>query len=404
VSTQLAASPTEAELREVVEELAPIERGSASSGERAAAEWIAEHLAALGCSTSIDEELVRPDPWRNLTALCAVATAAGLAGARGWRTVPALAALAAGVAMADDVQNGAHLARRATVPERPTWTVVAETGDRAADRTAVVLAHHDAAHTGVIFNPAPQREVWRRWPHLIERTDTAVPLWWPVLAGPAIAALGSLTGRGGLARTGAAMSTLSAAAFVDIGRRPVVQGANDNLSGVACLAAVARALRDEPVEGVRVLLVSCGSEETLQEGIRAFGRRRFGSLPTDSTWFVNVDTVGSPELILLEGEGPVWMEDYDDGLRELTADCARAAGVHLRRGLRARTSTDGVIPMRAGYPTVTLASVEPWKAPSNYHWPTDTPDRLDYSTVADAARLTEAVVRRLGGVGPARTG
>jgi Iap family predicted aminopeptidase len=105
--------------------------------------------------------------------------------------------------------------------------------------------------------------------------------------------------------------------------------------------------------------------------------------------------VGSPELAMVEGEGPIWMEDYDEVLRELVAETAAAEGIELRRKLRSRTSTDGVIPMRAGYPTVLLGSVEPWKAPSNYHWPTDTPDRLDRSTLADAIRLTEAVIRRL---------
>ena len=33
--------------------------------------------------------------------------------------------------------------------------------------------------------------------------------------------------------------------------------------------------------------------------------------------------------------------------------------------------------------------------PTNYHWPTDTPDRVDYGTVADAARLARAVARRI---------
>ena len=37
------------------------------------------------------------------------------------------------------------------------------------------------------------------------------------------------------------------------------------------------------------------------------------------------------------------------------------------------------------------------KLPSNYHWPTDTADNVDYDTVARrASRLCEAVVRRLG--------
>ena len=54
-----------------------------------------------------------------------------------------------------------------------------------------------------------------------------------------------------------------------------------------------------------------------------------------------------------------------------------------------------MIPLRRGYPTVALGSVDEFKIPTNYHWPTDTADRVDYGTVADCARLCDALVRRL---------
>ena len=65
--------------------------------------------------------------------------------------------------------------------------------------------------------------------------------------------------------------------------------------------------------------------------------------------------------------------------------------------MRARTSTDSVIPSRAGYPTATLCSMNAWKGLSNYHKPSDTPENVDYSTVADALSVTEALARRLAG-------
>jgi hypothetical protein len=42
-----------------------------------------------------------------------------------------------------------------------------------------------------------------------------------------------------------------------------------------------------------------------------------------------------------------------------------------------------------------LGSVNRYKLPDNYHWPTDTADNVDYSTVVDAVTLCEAVVRTL---------
>ena len=55
--------------------------------------------------------------------------------------------------------------------------------------------------------------------------------------------------------------------------------------------------------------------------------------------------------------------------------------------LRLRNATDGLVALRAGYPTVTFGSVDEFKIPTNYHWPTDTADRVDYGTVSDCARL-----------------
>lgn len=110
---------------------------------------------------------------------------------------------------------------------------------------------------------------------------------------------------------------------------------------------------------------------------------------------MNLETIGSPHLVMLEGEGPVKMQDYEAGFKDLIAEEADAAGIPLRRGMRSRNSTDSVIPNRAGYPVGMLVSITDWKALANYHWPTDVPENVDYGTVGKAVRLTEVVARRL---------
>lgn len=182
----------------------------------------------------------------------------------------------------------------------------------------------------------------------------------------------------------------------DLWRSETVQGANDNLSGVACLVALAELLHAHPIPGLRVLLVSCGAEETLQDGIRAFMRRHRHELDLESTRFVNLDTVGSPHLVLLEAEGPIRMEEYrGPWLRDLVAERAESLGIPLHRGFRARASTDSIIPSRAGYPTATLVSMTDWRSPANYHLPSDIPANLDYASVADAGRLVYDVALAL---------
>jgi Peptidase family M28 len=385
-------------LREVIVALAPLQRRAGSTGEQQAARWLADRLAGADCETQIDAEEFLDGYAKVLGALAqggALAGVTALCNSRA-RTFAAAAAAAVTAAIADDVSNGPRLFRRATTRPRTTWNVVGRCGDQAAGQTLVLLAHHDAAPTGAIFDDRVQAWLGERFPGIIERIDTSLPMWWALLSGPALVALGGARGRRGLIGLGTAASLVGTAVLADIARSPVVPGANDNLTGVALLVAFAERLRREPIDGLRVLLVSCGAEEVLQGGIHGFAQRHFGTLDRERTWFLNLETLGSPKLIMLEGEGPVVMEDYHDrGFRDLVARVADRDGVPLRRGMRSRTSTDAVIPSRAGFPTATLTSIDRYKALSNYHRPSDVPENVDYTTVRQALTLTEAVAREL---------
>jgi len=401
--TTNAARTGEAVLREVIGTLAPIERPAGSEGERQAAHWIADRLTAAGAPARVEEAKFRGDFAGVVGALAAVGAAAGVAATtkRGRRLGAVAGAVVAGL-IADDISNGSRPFRRMVRPERTTWNVIGEAGDPDAERTLVVLAHHDAAQTGFIFDPTFQEKLIDRFPGIVERLDTSLPMWWPVLAGPLLATAGGLTGRKGLARTGAAISAASAATMADIQRGATVPGANDNLTAVAVIVALAEAFAAKPVEGLRVQLVSVGAEEVLQGGIYGYCERHLAGMDREKTFFLNVETVGGPSLALLEGEGCVVMEDYfDRPFRDLIGRVADRGGTPLRRGMRARTSTDSVVPSRMGVPTATLVAINRYKALSNYHRMTDTPENICWPTVACAADLAEDVARELASPGVA---
>jgi Zn-dependent M28 family amino/carboxypeptidase len=183
--------------------------------------------------------------------------------------------------------------------------------------------------------------------------------------------------------------------MADIGARPVVPAANDNATGVAALLSLARSLAADPPEGVRVILLFTGSEESILEGMVAWARRHLAALSPETTDVICVDTVGSPYLLLLEGEGMLRMREYEKSFLAFLRGCAGDEGIELRGNLRLRNATDGFVTMKAGYRTAMLGSVDQLKMPTNYHWPTDTADRVDYGTVADAARLCRRAVDRL---------
>jgi len=373
-------------LRATVEHLSSFERPSASDGERRAAVWIQDQLKGSHADARVEEERAHGTYWIPLGLMTGAAGAAGLAAATG-------AAAAAGIA--DDVSGGPHVFRR-LLPRRTTYNVVAEAGDRGAERTIVFVAHHDAAHGGLVFAPQLTTVPADAFPGWYEKQETSPQVMLLVVAGPALVALGALSGLRPLRRLGAFLSLGSTAAFADIALRPVVPGANDNLSGVAVVLELARALQERPVEGVRVLLVSTGSEESFMEGMRGFARRHFPELPRERTEVICLDSVGSPELILIEGEGMLKMRDYTPELRDRVAAVAERTGVRLRRRLRLGLATDGLIALKAGYPSAALGSVTKYKLPLNYHSPRDTAEALHYETVRDAAVLCEALVREAG--------
>jgi hypothetical protein len=378
-------------MERVVRELAAYERPSASAGERRAAEWIAAELDAAGCRAArVEEERAHGGYWWPLGLLNA---GAALAARLGGRRAAALVGGVAAAAIYDDVGGGRLWFRRRTLPHRPTFNVLAEAGDPAASRTIVFVAHHDAAHSGLVFHPALPRIAMRSMPALHEKAEQSVPILYGVFLGPLLLALWGLLGRRPLRAAGMLFSLGASAAMANIGSSSVVPGANDNLSAVAVLVVLAHALRERPVEGVRVVLLSTGSEESFMEGMQAFGRRHFAELPRETTEFVCIECVGSPELCVVEGEGMLRMRYYAGETRERLARAGLDAGVELTRGLRTVAATDGLIALRAGYPTCTLGGVDETKFPLDYHWPTDTPDNLDWKSVEGALAVCEEFVR-----------
>jgi hypothetical protein len=395
---QISVPPDAAWMRERLDEVCAIERPSASPGERRAAEWLAEQLRAAGArSVRIEEE---PEAngtfWWPLGLLAGAGVVAGVAARKGGR-LRRLAAAATGAAAAalaaDELPPGKRRFRR-LLPKRTAHHVLAEIGPGDAERTIVVLGHHDAPHTAFFFNPAITETVGENAPWVFESTDTSPPLMWPVVAGPALVAAGAALGSRRLTGLGTMISAGTVAFMAHIGSGEVVPAANDNGTSNVAQIALARALAENPLESTRVLFVST-SEEALCEGMGLFMERHAHEFPRESTFFLCHEILGSPDLLVLRGEGMLRMREYPAESLELLDRSAEELGIELRPNLRTMNATDAIFPLAAGYQCAAICTCNRWKNPSNYHWRTDTPENIDYSTLADAIRLSEAVIRRL---------
>ena len=191
--------------------------------------------------------------WWSIGLLAGAAALAGLAARRGGRAARLFAAAtgaAAAALSADELPPGRRRFRR-LLPKSSCHHVLGELGPPDAERTIVLMAHHDAAHTAFFFNPAITEAVGESAPWVFEQNDTSPPLMWPVVGGPALVAAGALLGSRSLTGLGTFVSAGAAAFMAHIGAGEVVPGANDNGTGCVAQLAIARALSERPPENTR---------------------------------------------------------------------------------------------------------------------------------------------------------
>ena len=390
----MSPPPDQDWLRRLVKELEQIERPSASDGERQAAEWVVGKVRRSR-RRGADRGRARA---RNL-----------LVAARGRRDAGRRSA--ASPRSAAGASSGPCSERSAPAGSPPTsrpasgrcggccrgappTTSSARSAPADAERTVVIVAHHDAAHPGIVFHPALPRLADRLG--LIESLDTSPPLMAPVLAGPVMAALGALLGSRLLSRLAVLFGLGTAAAMTDIGLRGVVPGANDNGSGVVTLLAVAKRLIEEPPRSVQGDPPLGRRRGVLQRGDQGVRRAPFRRAPAREH-LLPLRRPGRvrPHLLVLRGEGFLKIHEYPPRALALMDGVAEELGIRLYPNLRTHNGTDGLEPLAAGYETASLCGCNDLKQPGNYHWPNDTSEHVEFGSMADATRLTEAAVRRL---------
>ena len=130
--------------------------------------------------------------------------------------------------------------------------------------------------------------------------DTSLPIWWAVVACPALVALGPLTQRRLADRAGLSAQYCRSPPSRDVARSPIVPGANDNLTRVAVLVAWPSGCARSPSRGC----ASCSSPAGPRRSSRAASTPSRAPLPAldrSAPGFSTWTRVGSPELICSRG-------------------------------------------------------------------------------------------------------
>jgi len=366
-------------LREDVEALARLGRRTTTAGERESADWVASRLRALGA----DEVRIRTFrgqstwAWAHGAHMLAGLAASWIRGRAG-RLLGVLVA----VSYELDVSARNQWLRRLLLG-RPGYSVEARIPSEVSTRrTLVLVAHHDAAHTGLVWHPALNAANRRR----SARSDQTFPSHAMPLFGLAAAAAGSRYLRMP-ARLLLAISTLLSG---QAALSSTVPGANDNATGVAAVLELARRVKERPLPGVDVVIVSPGGEEAGSVGMQAWMRGPGRALERRSTLVVNLDAIGSGGyLVVSRREGLTgWFRNGDIDLSQRGAE---VAGLPAPRVVTFPNVTDAFVARRAGLRAVSILSYDDgWIA--NLHLPSDVPGDVGWSTVDQAIALTEGMV------------
>lgn len=343
-----------------------MDRRSASAGERVSADWCAGRLRDAGASD------VRVQPFRYQHTFGHVQAAHFAAAATG-RMAAALA-----LASFELDYSGRSQPTRQLFPAGEGANVVARVPASGEARgTLVLVAHHDAAHTGLMWDP-----------RLAGGASNDGRQSFALL--PELAMIAMALGPRRVRPVARAVLAAAAALSLEVTRGATVPGASDNATGVAAVIELVRRFAADPPHRTEVIVLLPGAEESGMGGMAAWlaGTR----LDPATTLVLGLDTLGAGEPIVCSAEGPLWRMDYREEDLALADAGARRSGQEPPRRFRIGGWTDPVLARLAGLPAISMLSLR-GNAFSDYHLPTDTPDRVDWGSVDACLAIAEATAR-----------
>lgn len=369
------------------------ERFAGSRLERGVAEQIGEWMRQLGGSDVTLEPAPSAPRSGYVLALHAGVTLLGLwlGGLSG--------AVLAGVSLWSFRGHLRHRVQRLSrlLPSPESVNVVGRFGAAAPKRRLVLSAHIDSAQAGFLFS----KTLADTFAGLAARREGGKPPLGPLalpeafmIAGALVAIAGWLGAHGflfglvWLITVGGLL--LTAGLTLQWALSPPTPGANDNASAVAAMLTCAEQLAPRLPGDVELWVVGTGAEEVGCCGMHAFVDRH-RDWPADATFFVNFECVGGGRLHYIRSEGVLEKGYFPPQLNEI----ARRLTAGGRWGDVTPTdllaATDGHVPAGAGYPALSLISLEANGVPRNYHRVEDTVEALDMAMVVRAADFGAAV-------------
>ncbi|TNE43689.1 MAG: M28 family peptidase [Deltaproteobacteria bacterium] len=375
-------------------------RLATTPAEKGAQDLVAEELSSLGYKGEFESFRFNRSLYANLMLHGAVGVAGTLASFYNLWVGLALHLLAFVSYFADNTRKF-YLLRR-LFPFRPSQNYLVTLPATAAVRMRIVmLAHIDAAYTGWLFHPAVVKQAAKPPPPGLGWTKFSIGLgFWSLLPLIILDTVALTVGWSSwilYVVFGIPTLLMALLNLQIVLKNEIVPGANDNLTGVASLPLLLSRLHDWKPDDVELVFVVTGAEEASLGGAHALYRKYQDKWDRSNTFILGLDTLSGGELFYMK-EGDIWPCPFPMWLPPVL-ESTKATDDSFQNVREFRIpvgGTDAIPFLYGGYDGVSLGCVDlEYGAPRHYHYPTDTPENLDYDEFMLSIDFAEALILQL---------
>ena len=155
--------------------------------------------------------------------------------------------------------------------------------------------------------------------------------------------------------------------FYNMHGEEVVDGASDNLTGVAMAVEMAKVFSDDKLKHTRLRLISFGAEEAGLRGAWAYARQHKAQLIKEKAFLFNLDTIKDLEHLTIGTGEANTLVSYKKEYVELVEDAFKVTGTGYKKLPLMVGASDASAFCIEGLPAICVIGMESEKLDPSYH-------------------------------------
>lgn len=174
-----------------------------------------------------------------------------------------------------------------------------------------------------------------------------------------------------------------------------VEGANDNLSGVATSIGFADYLAKNKPLNTEVLCISFGAEEPNTKGSQAFVKRHLNELNSIPTYVLNFDMVGEDGILRVIKKELEVSSTHSKTFVDFVFKSAQAGNVKIKKAILPFGNTDATPFSRKHIKATSIVRLDSIGLPGHWHTTEDTIKNIKEESLKECVELSKAVLSAL---------